>query len=212
MLTKILRLIEILALALFFGCIPLVICLAGTVLLAGIVFGPEVLGPWALWSLLPAMAIDIVFLKKWVMNAYKIKGKIFAAIYLFYAVVAIGICMGIPIFHFLMCVAAGIYIARKMLLTEADEQNRKRAFKRMAKFCAAVMALICCLMMLWAIVGQMIGSRVDTPLLSFTFTIPIFVTVVLAGGATLVLLQYCLANAAARVTFRLSRPMKKSSG
>ncbi|MHC4693503.1 MAG: hypothetical protein ACYS67_12245, partial [Planctomycetota bacterium] len=119
MLTKILRLMEILALALFFGFIPLIICLVATVLFVGMVFGPEVLGPWTLWSLLPGLAVDIVFLKKWVRNAYQINSKILAAIYIFYAVVAIGMCMGIPIFHFVMCVAAGIYIARKMLLTEA---------------------------------------------------------------------------------------------
>lgn len=210
MMTKILRLIEILALALFFGFIPLIICLAGTVLFAGIVFGTEVLGPWTLWSLLPAVPIDIVFLKKWVRNAYQINTKILAAIYLFYAVVAIGMCMGIPIFHFVMCITAGIYIARKTIFNEADEQDRRLAFKRMARFCAAVMVLICCLITLWAILGQMIGYRFETPWLSFTFTVPIFFAIVLTGGAVLVLAQYWLTATAAKVTFRLSRPATKS--
>lgn len=212
MLTKILRLIEILALALFFGFIPLIICLAATVLFVGMGFGPEVLGPWTLWSLLPAVAIDIVFLKKWVRNAYQINTKILAAIYIFYAVIAIGMCMGIPIFHFVMCVAAGIYIARKMLLTKSDEQNRKRAFKRMARFCAAVMALICCLITLWAMAGQMIGEEVETPLLTFTFTVPIFFAIVLTGGTVVVLAQYWLTATAAKVTLRLSRLASKSKG
>ena len=210
MVTKILRLIEILALALFFGFIPLIICLAATVLFVGMVFGEEVLGPWTLWSLLPGLAIDIVFLKKWIRNAYQINTKILAAIYIFYAVVAIGMCMGMPIFHFVMCITAGIYIARKMLLNEADEQNRRRAFKRMARFCAAVMALICCLMALWAIASQMIDEKVETPLLTFTFTVPIFFAVVLTGGAVLVLAQYWLTGTAAKVTFRLSRLATKN--
>ena len=204
--TKILRLIETLALALFFGFMPLVVCFVGTVFFAGMVFGTEVLGPWTLWSLLPGFAIDIVFLKKWVRNAYQINSKILAAIYIFYAVIAIGMCMGIPIFHFVMCIIAGIYIARKMHFTGADEQMRKQAFKRMAVFCAGVMVLICCLIALWAIAGRMIGYRLDTPLLSFTFTVPIFFAVVLTGGAALVLLQYWLTGTAAKVTFRLSRP------
>jgi hypothetical protein len=210
MLTKILRLIETLALALFFGFIPLIICLAATVLFVGMVFGPDVLGPWTLWSLLPGLAVDIVFLKQWVRNAYQINTKILAAIYIFYAVVAIGMCMGIPIFHFVMCITADIYIARKMLFNEADEQNRRRAFKRMAKFCAVVMALICCLMTLWAILGRMIGYRFETPWLSFTFTVPIFFAIVLTGGAVLVLSQYWLTATAAKLTFRLSRPPTKS--
>ena len=208
--TKFLRLIETLALALFFGCMPLVICLVGTVFFTGIVFGTEVLDAWVLWSLVPGVAIDIVFLKKWVRNAYKINSKILAAIYIFYAVIAIGMCMGMPIFHFVMCIAAGLYIARKMHFIGADEQTHRQAFKRMARFCAGVMVLICCLITLWAIAGQMIGYRLETPLLSFTFTVPIFFAVVLTGGATLVLLQYWLTGTAAKVTFRLSRPATNS--
>ena len=114
---------------------PLVICLVGTVLFTGMVLGTDVLGPWALWSLLPGIAIDIVFLKKWVSNAYQIYSKILAAIYIFYSVIAIGMCMGIPIFHFAICIAAGLYIARKMHFIGADEQIREQAFKRMAFFC-----------------------------------------------------------------------------
>jgi len=210
MMTKILRLIETLALALFFGFIPLVICLVTTVLFVGMVFGTDVLGPWTLWSLLPGLAVDIVFLKKWVRNAYLINSKILAAIYIFYAVTAIAMCMGIPIFHFVMCVTAGIYIARKMHLTKADEQNHKRAFKKMARFCAGVMVMICCLITLWAIAGKMIGKELETPLLTFTFTVPIFFAVVLTGGAVLVLAQYWLTGTVAKLTFRLSRPATKN--
>jgi len=202
--------IESVILGMFLGFLPLVVCFVGTVLFAGMVFGTEVLEAWALWSLVPGVAIDVVFLKKWVRNAYQINSKILAAIYIFYAVIAIGMCMGMPIFHFAMCIAAGFYIARKMHFAGANEQMRNQAFKRMAVFCAAVMALICCLITLWAIAGQMIGYKFDTPLLSFTFTVPIFFAVVLTGGAALVLLQYWLTGAAAKVTFRLSRPVTKS--
>jgi len=208
--TKVMSKIESLILGMFFGFLPLMICLAGTVLFAGTVFGTEVLEAWVLWSLVPGIVMDIIFLKRWVRNAYKINSKILAAIYIFYAVIAIGMCMGMPIFHFAMCIAAGLYIARKMNFIGADEQTRKQAFKRMARFCASVMVLICCLITLWAIAGQMIGYRVETPLLSFTFTVPIFFAVVLTGGAVLVLLQYWLTGAAAKVTFRLSRPATKS--
>ena len=202
---KFLRIIEVLILGMFFGLMPLVICLVGTVFFAGIVFGTEVLEAWALWSLVPGVAIDIVFLKKWVRNAYKINSKILAAIYIFYSVIAIGMCMGMPIFHFVIGTAAGVYAARKIHFAGANEQTCRLAFKRMAVFCGAVMALICCLVTLWAIAGQMIGYKLDTPLLSFTFTVPIFFAVVLTGGATLVLLQYWLTRAAAKVTFKLSR-------
>ena len=202
---KFLRIIEVALLGIFFGFLPLVVCLVGTVFFAGMVFGTEVLEAWVLWSLVPGVAIDIVFLKKWVRNAYQMNSKILAAIYIFYSVIALAMGMGVPIFNFVLCIAAGVYIARKTHFTGADEHTCKQAFKRMARFCAGVMILICCLITLLAIVGQMIGYRLETPVLSFTFTVPIFFSVVLAGGAVLVLLQYQLTNIAARVTFKLSR-------
>jgi len=196
----------------FFGFLPLVFCFVGTVFFTGIVFGTDVLGAGTLWSLVPGVVIDIVFLKKWVRNAYQMNSKILAGIYIFYSLVAIAMGMGVPIFNFVLCIAGGIYIARKMHFIGADEQTCKQAFKQMARFCAGVMVLICCLITLLAIVGQMIGYKVETPVLSFTLTVPIFFAVVLAGGATLVLLQYQLTSIAAKVTFRLSRPLIKRSG
>ena len=190
----------------FFGLLPLIFCFVGTVLVTGILFGTESLEAWALWSLVPGAIIDIIFIKRWVRNAYQMNSKILAAIYIFYSIVALGMGMGVPLFNFALCIAAGVYIARKMHFVRADEQTRNQAFKRMAVFCAKVMVFICCLITLWAIAGQMIGYRVETPLLSFTFTVPIFFAVVLTGGAVLVLLQYWLTGASAKVTFRLSRP------
>jgi hypothetical protein len=207
---KFMRIIEVAILGMFFGLVPLVICLVGTVFFAGMLFGTEVLGAWVLWSLVPGVVIDIIFLKKWVRNAYKTNSKILAGIYIFYSVVALGLGMGVPILNFALGTTAGLYIARKMHFAEAEEQARKQAFKRMARFCAAVMVLICCLITLWAIAGKMIGYELDTPLVSFTLTVPIFFAVVLAGGAALVLLQYRLTGAAAKLTFRLLRPATKS--
>jgi len=196
--------IEALILGMFFGFLPLVVCLAGTVLFTGIVFGKEVLDAWVLWSLVPGVAIDIVFLKKWVRNAYQMNSKILAGIYIFYSLVAVAMGMGVPVFNFALCIAGGIYIARKMHVIGADEEIRRRAFKRMARFCAGVMVFICCLITLMAIVGKMIGYEFETPWVSFTFTVPIFFAIVLSGGAILVLLQYQLTSLAARVTYRLS--------
>ena len=197
--------IEGLVLALFFGLLPLVFCLLTTVVMAGVLFGTKVVGPWALWSLVPTVIIDVFFLKKWVKNAYQMSNKVLVPIYLFYSVVALGMGMGVPIFNLVLGLTAGLYIARKMHLAGADEQTRNQAFKKMAMFCAAVMVPVCCLITLWAIVGQMIGYRVETRWLSFTFTIPVFTAVVLTGAAVLVLLQYWLTSVAARVTFKLLR-------
>ena len=112
--------------------------------------------------------------------------------------------MGVPIFNFALGIAAGLYSARKMHFIGADEERRNQDFRKTAVFSAMVMVLICCLITLWAIAGQMIGYRFETAFLSFTFTVPIFSAVVLTGGAVLVLLQYCLTRLSAKLAFKLS--------
>jgi hypothetical protein len=171
--------------------------------IASIFLGKEALGPWVLWSLVPAIIIDVFYLKKWVRRAYQINNKVLSVIYLFYSVVALGMGMGLPILNFVLGIMAGVYAARRMHFTGADEKRCRQEFKKTAAFSALVMVFMCCLITLWAIAGKMIGARVETPLLSFTFTVPIFTAVVLTGGATLVLLQYWLTIIAAKVTIKL---------
>ena len=193
---------EYLMLGTFFGFVPVYFCLLVTVLIASVFWGTKSLGLWVLWSLVPAVVIDIIFLKKWVKNAYYINGKILAMIYLFYSLIALGMFMGIPIGAMVLGIAAGLFSARKMQ-SVADAENQKKALRKTARFCAAVMALMCFLITLWAIAGQMIGYELEIPWLSLTFTIPVFFALVFTGSATLVLLQYFLTSITAKIAFRL---------
>lgn len=187
----------------FFGMVPVVFCMLATIVIASIFFGVEALGPWTLCSLVPASIIDIIFLKRWVRNTYRMNNKILAAIYIFYSVIILGMQMGLPVLNFVLGIMAGVYIARKMHLAGADEQRRNLAFRRTAIFTAAAMVIVCCLITLWAIAGEMIGYRVETPYLSFTFTVPIFSLAVLSGGAVLVLLQYFLTLISTKITCKI---------
>lgn len=207
---KILRIIEVALLGMFFGFLPVLFCVVAAGFTNVVFLEEKGIGYWALGGLCVGLIIDVMFAKRWVNRAYQMNSKILAGIYIFYSLVAIAMGMGVPIFNFPLCIAAGVYIARKMHCAGADEQMRTQAFKRMARFCASVMALICCLITLWAILGQMIGYRFETPWLSFTFTVPVFFAVVLTGGAVLVLTQYWLTAVTAKVTFRLSRPVIKA--
>jgi len=200
---KIMNKTESVILGMFFGVGPIVFCFLATMVTASIFWGKEALGPWALWSLVPGVIIDILFLKKWVRNAYRMNNKILAGIYLFYSVVALGMGMGLPVLNFVLGIMAGIYSARRTHFAGADQQSRNQVFKKTAVFCAAVMAVMCCLITLWAIAGKMIGYRFETSFLSFTLTVPIFFAVVLIGGAVLVLLQYRLTLTAAKITIKL---------
>jgi len=195
---NIFRSVECIMLAIYFGFVPILFCLIVTVIVVSVLFGSENLGPWALWSFVPAIAFDAVLMKKWVKSAYQMSGVILGILYVFYSVVTLGMFMGLPIGSFTLGIAAGLYAARKMHLAQADEQSRMRYFKKTAIFSASVMVLMCCLITLWAIAGKMIGYKLD----SFTITVPIFFTIVLAGGAIAVTLQCFVTFAAAKVMFR----------
>ena len=195
--------VESLILGMFFGFLPVLFCVAAAGF-ANVVFLEEKgIGYWALGGLCVGLIIDVMFVKSWVKRAYQMNSKILAVLYIFYSIGVLGFCMGIPILEFPLGMAAGAYAARKMYHTKAGPEEFERSVKKMSIFAAAVMVLICCLITLWAIAGEMIGYRVETPYLSFTFTVPIFSAVVLIGGAGLVLLQYWLTRTAAKVTFKL---------
>ena len=197
---KALRVVELFILGVFFGLVPIAAVFMVAVLFASIAFGKESLGPWILWFLLPGVFIDVLFLKKWVRNAYIMSAKTIGAMYVFYSVCAIGFFMGIPVGNILLGVFAGIYAGRKASVN--NQVQTADYFKKTAFFTSAVMVLICCLMTLLAIVGDMIGYEVEVPI-SFTLTVPLFWTVVFTGGALLVLLQYWLTRITAKVTFSL---------
>lgn len=193
---------EYLMLGTFFGFVPVYFCLLVTILITSAFWGTKSLGLWVLWSLVPAVVINIIFLKKWVKNAYHINGKILAMIYVFYSLLALGMFMGIPIGAMVLGIAAGLFSARKMQ-SVADAENQKKVLRKTARFCAAVMGLMCCLITLWAIAGQMIGYELEIPWLSLTFTIPVFFALVFTGSAALVLLQYVLTSTTAKLTIKL---------
>ena len=150
-------------------------------------------GPYlGLAALAAGIIISIVFLKRLVKNAYRINNFTLAAIYLFYSVGALGFCMGVPILNFGVGILAGIYTARKMHHTNAGEKECRHNIKKTAGFSAVVMMLMCCLTGFWALIGGMIGSSFETPILSFTFTAPVIIALVLTGGLILSALQYWL--------------------
>lgn len=198
-----LNIIESFVLYVFFGLVPVVVIFLATVIIGSVFLGTKGLGPWVLWSFLPAILIDVLFLKKWTKNAYQMNAKIIGGLYAFYSICALGFFMGIPIGCIFLGVLAGVYAGRRVSLAGNNRISNRDYFRKVAVFSSAVMVLICALITLWAIAGKMIGYRVEVPI-AFTLTAPVFWAVVFIGGAFLVLLQYWLTSTAAKVTLNLS--------
>jgi hypothetical protein len=161
-------------------------------------------GPYALAASGAGLVIDIIFLKAWVGGAFRMSNAQLGVIYVFYSIGALGFGMGVPIFNFAVGITAGFYTARKVYHIQADQIQRSRKIKKTALFTAVVLMAMCSLTGFWAIVGGLVGSRFETPVLSFTFTVPIIIGCVISGGLILCALQYWLTTAAAKITLRLS--------
>lgn len=164
----------------------------------------------ALSGLAGGIIICVIFLKRWVAKAYSIHTKIIGAIYIFYSVAVLGFCMGVPILNFALGIAAGVYTARRMYHEKAGPDELFRNFRSTALFSAAVLLMICVLMVLFAVAGRVGSKDLDEFLMglfALELTVPatVFWTLVFLGGCGMVLLQYWLTGKAAKIAFKLSK-------
>lgn len=193
-------------LGILFGAVPILLCLLLVVIIAfSADWTGDEFGPYALAALGAGLVINIIFLKTWVAGAYRMSNAQLGVIYVFYSIGALGFGMGVPIFNFAVGITAGFYTARKVYHIQADQVQRSRKIKKTALFTAVVLMAMCSLTGFWALIGGLIGSRFETPVLSFTFTAPTIIGCVIAGGLILCTLQYWLTIAAAKITLRLSK-------
>ncbi len=195
---------ETVILWMLFGTPLALICFVAGGFISVVLFDEKHVLAMALAGLAVGIILDAVFLRRPIKNAYRINNKILIALYIFYSIGALGFCMGVPILNFGVGIVAGFYTARKMQCTKADQIQRDRNIKRTAIFSAVIMMAMCCLTGTWALIGGMIGSKFESPLLSFTFTVPVIVGMVFTGGLILCLLQYWLTSKAAKIVVKLS--------
>ena len=202
---KFIRKTETVILWLLFGTPLALICFVAGGYISVMLFDEKHALAIALAGLTVGIILNAVFLRGFIKNAYRINNKILIPLYIFYSIGALGFCMGVPILNYGVGVAAGFYTARKMQCMKADQIQCNRNIKRTAIFSAVIMMVMCCLTGTWALVGGMVGSRFESSLLSFTFTAPIIIAMVIAGGTLLSLLQCYLTTATAKITFKLSK-------
>jgi hypothetical protein len=203
---------EAFILGMVFAPAPILFCLALIVSLwffAGLLTDAN--GPYlALTALGVGIVINIFFLKKWIKGAYQMSNKPVVALYAFYSMIAFSLGMGIPVFNYVLGMAAGVYIVRKMCYLRADETECKRNIKRTAMFTAVVMLMVCCLMVLVGLAGKVSGKDFEMLFkslfgLELTINTAGFVGIIFFGACAMILLQYWLTKLSAKITFKLSR-------
>jgi hypothetical protein len=144
--------------------------------------------------------LDAFFLRRWTLRAYGIRLRWLAALYIFVAVIAYAVSMGVPVLILVPGVLAGAYMGRRLRHARSDVGSATRVIRRTSLFLAGVIACACGFSAFLALREHFTGSDIDRMFnLKFHLTRPMISVFIAVGGAALVACQYWLAARFARL-------------
>lgn len=158
---------------------------------------------YALGGLLVGIVIDILFLGRWLVNAYRLNLVWMGVIYLFYSVGLYGFLMGFPVFNFLMGLFAGYYMGLRTQEEQRTPAEAEQIFKRTGFFASSVLAIACVASIWLATTDATTAANISG---MFALKQPLSQSNVLllsaVGGMVLVVLEYFITRAMARRAYR----------
>jgi hypothetical protein len=157
----------------------------------------------ALGGFLLGIFIDILFLKKWIVNAYHINLAWLAVIYLFYSVGLFGFFMGVPVFNVLLGLFAGFYMGLRMADAGKSREEAEAFFKKTGYFTSFVLAVACAASLWLAATDASTAANING---MFALKNPLSQETILTlsgiGGVALVILEYIITRGMARWAYR----------
>jgi hypothetical protein len=185
------RRIEIIILGVLLGMIPITIFfLAGWWISIPFVAENHIVF-YALAGVCLGILIDILFLKKWVKQIYSSKPVVWLSIYLFYCICILGFFMGVPVFHVLLALPAGFFVAGLLLHENADIKRKKRVIFQSSLWISGILAVVCLTSGIIALLSPSTASELQHMLgLPFQISSSMLVGIILAGGIFLLILQW----------------------
>jgi len=175
------------------GAVPVIACFVAGWWLC-IPFVPEshiIYG--ALTGLLVGILIDLIFLRRWVRNAFSMKIWLWVDIYVFYSLGMFGLFMGVPIFNTILALPAGFFIGRRLVHNGSDFGSMKKAARQTAAFTTGILGLICLASASIALLSSSTASDIRGMLrLPFQVTLVMIVGIILVGGAMILALNWWL--------------------
>lgn len=158
---------------------------------------------YALGGLLVGIVIDILYLGRWLVNAYRLNLVWMAVIYLFYSIGLYGFFMGVPVFNFLMGLFAGYYMGLRTLEEQRAPAEAEQIFKRTGLFASSIMAIACCASIWLAATDATTVANING---MFALQQPLSQSNILllsaVGGIVLVVLEFFITRAMARRAYR----------
>ncbi|MGV8026183.1 MAG: hypothetical protein AB2L18_06475 [Anaerolineaceae bacterium] len=157
----------------------------------------------ALGGLLIGIIIDILFLKKWILNAYTLDLKWLVVIYLFFSIGLFGFFMGVPIFNVLQGLFAGFYMGLRMADGKKSNEEAEGVFRKTGFFASFVLAVVCLASLWLAGTDSTTAANINGMLaLRQPLTQQSIMTVSAVGGVVMVVLEFFITHGIARWAYK----------
>jgi hypothetical protein len=148
------------------------------------------------------IAIDVLFLKKILLNMYCLHPLLLVSVFLLYSVGIFGFFMGVPAFNALLGIATGWYIGRRAKVTGAG--HYRKPLTKAVLFSTGVLALFCAASAWLALTDRFTAANLEGMLnLGFRVTDTMIWGIILVGGALLLAFQAAAVAIAARTAVKI---------
>jgi hypothetical protein len=167
----------------------------------------------ALAGLCLGAIVDWLFLRSWIGRAYSLKPWVWKGVYVFYSVGLFGFFMGVPVFHVLLALPAGVFVGRRLAHEGANAANVVKAGRRTAAFTTSILALVCLASATVALASESTAHDLQGMLrIPFEVTPAMMVSLIVGGGSVLLALNRWLAVKSVAWAYRLGVAHPPSSG
>ena len=154
-------------------------------------------------GLLVGIVIDILFLKKWILNAYRMDLKWLAVLYLFYSVGLFGFFMGVPVFNLLLGLFAGFYMGLRAADAGKSREEAEVNFNKTGFFTSFILAVACTAALWLASTDSSTAANINGMLaLRQPLTKQGIMTVSVVGGVVMVVLEFFITRGVARWAYK----------
>jgi len=144
-------------------------------------------------GLITGILMDIKYLTNWIEKRYLLHPWFISGIYIFHSVCVYVVLMGVPVLNLFLGLIAGYYYAKKIHYLDIPVEQQNRLKTNVSLFTALVMALLCATSGIIALSVESTGENLRSIFrLNFQVTKAMIMGIILAGGITLVGIQYFL--------------------
>lgn len=146
---------------------------------------------------LTGILIDLRFLKGWYECRFTLPIWQIAGIFIFYNICVFGFFMGFPVFNLLLGIVAGFYFGKRISHNNIPVETQHMLIRRVPLFTGFIMTLICLSSAIIGLTDKYIGRNIQGMFgLDIEITHTMIISIIIAGGFSLILMQYFITKMA----------------